>query len=110
MSIPTTTELAWAAGLFDGEGSAYIRGNEKIPRRGAMLTIEMTHEPTVLAVGQIFPIGSVSGPRLMRFGSKDLWRWRVHRLADVIAVGSALLPYLITKQEVMQRAITACLR
>lgn len=75
-----------------------------------MLTVDMTHQPTVATLGRIFPVASVSGPRLMRFGSQMLWRWRVYRLEHVIQVGELLLPFLVTKQEIVGQAVQACRR
>lgn len=42
-------ELAWAAGLFDGEGSSFAyRMNTKHPRKGLKLSIGQDHNPEVL--------------------------------------------------------------
>jgi len=81
--------LAWAAGLFDGEGST------SIARRGVRLAVKQ-HEPTVLlkfqdAVG----LGTVYGPYAIK-GREGFFEWSfvVTRFEHVQAVVAMLWPWL----------------
>ena len=42
--------LAWCAGLFDGEGSVYLRGQGADRRAGAMLYLVTKHAAVQLAI------------------------------------------------------------
>ena len=74
-------ELAWLAGLFDGEGC--VRICERVRRRGGSLgvnyyitaTINMTHAPTIRRVMDLSGVGAVynvknTAPRRRQFGWK----------------------------------------
>ena len=93
-------ELAWAAGLFDGDGSTYFaKHRTRTGYRTAEIAITQssgTGTPEVLtrfrsAVGNI---GHLSGP----YGGDDMhgpvYRLKVYRLRDVEAVINALSPWL----------------
>lgn len=99
---------AWAAGLFDGEGSVYLRQAGRYPRAGAMLTLEMTDLPTVERFAAVVPGGRLYPARVLK-GNQPLWKWRASSLDDVVQVSRALLPYAVTKQAVLQLALDSCL-
>lgn len=74
------TEMAWAAGWFEGEGCIFVR---KIQRRSGSvritlgLTANSTDEDTVLRFQDIVGCGSTAGPRTVKAfpNRKPCWRW-----------------------------------
>lgn len=91
------TELAWAAGFWDGEGSAYLTGSSDRATRQPQARINQsstTGVPTVLsrfhaAVG----LGSISGPEL-KHGREPLYRWVISRRSEIEEVATVLCPWL----------------
>lgn len=86
------TELAWAAGFFEGEGSVFRHSTKtKVPRLAASL--DQTDAPELIerflaavSLGKTYgPYGSGSG-RLR-------WRWAAYH-QEAHAVLTALEPYL----------------
>jgi hypothetical protein len=98
MAIKARTELAWAAGFFDGEGSTLTRGRG--PLKGGhwcemWLTVSQSNNPETLyrfqkAVGGI---GKVGGPWKYRENMLPLYRFDVRGIG-VVAVIDILWPYL----------------
>jgi hypothetical protein len=87
------TELAWAAGFFDGEGSTILDAR---PGRKVSLKVQVAQtEPTVLerfrkAVG----VGNINGPyRRNEVNQADYWQFRVQG-AGALDVLKALWPFL----------------
>lgn len=90
-------ELAWAAGFFDGEGSAWAQAQKG--RRTAQPYAQINQAdphgiPVVLerfknAVG----VGTINGPR-RKAGRIDLYSWIVSSRPDVQCTSEALGPWL----------------
>ena len=106
MSEIKETDLAWAAGLFDGEGCVQIKRdyNDKVNRRWTTYSLRAivvnTHVPTLVRFKAIVGIGTI---RPMAFygahskKSKQRWEWQaVSKQAEMVL--RALLPYLVTKK------------
>ena len=94
METPAKEDLAWAAGLFDGEGSV---GFYKYPGHGGSqfkLNITQYHPEVLIrfhrAVGGI---GKVVGPRIGHNG-KDRWDFRATSFQNVQAVIAMIWPWL----------------
>lgn len=91
------TELAWAAGFWDAEGSAYLTRARHRPTRHPRARINQsspTGIPHVLVRFQrILGLGRVRGPVLQE-GREPLYRWEVSSRADVASTFAALRPYL----------------
>src|SRR3990167_4700333 len=94
-------ELAYIAGLFDGEGTIFIEG-KKSYAKGAIskthylqLSIANTHKETIdwvksfLCFGQIIKIEQ---------GNKPLYNWRGYGVEAIVFL-KLLLPYLKIKRE-----------
>ena len=104
--------IAWAAGLFEGEGSIVSFGVRKHQRS---LTLAMTDEDIVLrfaatiGVGKIYgPYGYASSTSRRREHHKQYWRWSVSDKEGVIAAVSALLPFMGARRKAkMVEAIEA---
>lgn len=73
-------DLAWAAGLFEGEGfigfNRSTSDSEHRPRGYLTLELRMTDEDVVRRFASIVGVGSVNGPYLPKKGGKPFWGWR----------------------------------
>jgi hypothetical protein len=98
---PTDIELAWSAGILDGEGCISIQAKPVRPPRVSVshslfLKVTMGHKPTIERLHSIFGVGSITiqdrrGPRL-----NDSWSWwTASRNAHAVLL--AVRPYLVTK-------------
>ena len=95
----TTTDLAWAAGLIDGEGCIRInrgraQGKHLSPRYGVQLIVKMTHEASVRRLALMFG-GSVYHKNAA-VNRSELWGWQPNQELSRRAI-EVLLPYLFTK-------------
>lgn len=87
--MTSEAEIAWAAGLFEGEGSAFVGSGQ----RQAVVTVQMTDEDVVRRFSQIMDCGHVRS--YVKAGKrKDVWHWTAGKAEDVIAVLELLMPYL----------------
>lgn len=96
---PNVRELAWAAGLFEGEGCASLhRGSGRTNRRYVALSLSSTDEDAVRRFHQaIGSLGNVhKGKNGTRTG-KDIWHWRTARFEHSQAV-IAMLWYGLGKR------------
>lgn len=102
-------ELAWAAGVFEGEGfiGTYdYRGH----RPSWMMSVEMTDEDVVRKLHRVMGLGKVYGPYLRKTGRcadpLPTWVWRLARRCDIYAACVALFPFMgQRRQERMVEAI-----
>ena len=83
----TSEEIAWAAGLFEGEGCATVSNGR--PR----LVLRMTDEESVRRFGDTVGIGRVYGPYTYP-GKSPIWVWLCDRPADSIALADDLWGWL----------------
>lgn len=91
------TDLAWAAGFWDGEGSAYLVGKRQRRRKQPHARINqssLTGVPDVLTRFQrIVGLGRVQGPDL-REGREPLYRWETGNQRGVRRIAALLWPWL----------------
>lgn len=104
----TNTELAWLAGLFDGEGCFCVR----IMNRGRNLksigsihckvTVQATSKVMIDQIELIYiKLGiryALDGPRMMARSKKPAYKIEVFRKADVENILSTVLKYLVVKK------------
>lgn len=109
--ITRNEEIAWAAGLFEGEGcwNAYVRRSGKIQ---AQARLSSTDQDVVEKFARIVGIGNVTGPRQNK--NKPQWKpvyeWCVYEIANVRALIEMFRPWmgerrLAKAEEVLVRAI-----
>lgn len=112
----TETELAWAAGLFEGEGSIYAAPaagrSSRSGRISLRLELHMTDEDVVRRFGDIVGVGTVRGP--YRSGGDDRfrprWKWRVSGAVAVqFLTESGLLTFLGQRRRAKAEEILAAL-
>ncbi len=113
--MPRETEIAYVAGLFDGEGSIqykqYMRkrphNKKAYPTWSIRLEIAMTNKSALLLVKQILGVGTVNEKRYKTpytVGWKKQWRWRCqHR--DAYYVSCLLSAYAHIKFEGLNKII-----
>ena len=103
-------ELAWAAGLFDGDGSTcFERHGTRADYRRADMSVTQTSRigvPEVLTrFHRIISVGHINGP----YGGTERWepihRWKAHRLVDVEAVAQAIWPWLGGVKQAQAKAV-----
>lgn len=74
--FPKHSEVAWAAGLFEGEGCIYLAGDKRRdpPYLYPGLQLTMNDRDVVERFHRIIGVGSICTSR--RSGRKDMWRWQ----------------------------------
>lgn len=94
-------EIAWLAGLLEGEGCFCLRANGS-----SFINCSMTDEDTVRRVHEITKAGTVTTPAL-RPGCKQVWAWRTGAREDVIRICNAVLPYMGQRRSAKIRELLA---
>jgi hypothetical protein len=85
------TDIAWAAGLYEGEGSLTKRKTDK----GAFISLNMTDKDVVEKIYNVTGVGSFfSIPSAEKGNRKPQWRWQVGKWEDVVDLLRLFLPYL----------------
>jgi hypothetical protein len=89
-------DLAWAAGLIDGEGCIQIAKRSTKNGHGYVLSfmVNMTHEATILRLRDLFGFGSITP--LKTTHKRPQWRW-VLGCAQAEILLRMVRPYLVTK-------------
>ena len=113
--MPSDTNLAYIAGLFDGEGCvSYKQYDRKRPHNkrayptwSIRLEISMTDKSVLKWIHEILKVGTVNPKRYKTkytLGWKKQWRWRCqHREAYYVA--RLLWPYAHVKLDKIQKII-----
>lgn len=101
---PTDEEWwAWAAGLFEGEGSAVCRPmsdrRRSLQRR---LQISMSDEDVLLRFREVVGAGSIRPEKTRRQPGggprKPMFRWTCSRWTDIERIARRLYPFLLTRR------------
>jgi intein/homing endonuclease len=101
LSLPTTeVELAYLAGIIDGEGSI-SRLNRDRPRRWTVSIASTSPE----LIEWLLQFGGHVHDLTNPLARKPGWQWVARTWRDVHALLSAVEPYLIIKREIANRAI-----
>ena len=109
------TDIAYLAGLFDGEGNIQYkqymrqrRNNERpYPTWSIRMEISMTDESVLRWIHEILQVGTVNPKRYKTkytVGWKKQWRWRC-QFRDAYFVARLLWPYAHVKMEGIQKII-----
>lgn len=108
VSVDRVADLAWAAGIIDGEGCIRIQRRRKGPGFDYRLDVgvEMCHIGTIDRLFQIFVRGStrMGTTKSPLTNHHQLYCWKVvgHDAANVLR---CVLPYLLTKRERAELAL-----
>jgi hypothetical protein len=101
---PSTAEIAWAAGLFEGEGSAVVcfqrlkRGSSERGKPYLQLTLSST-DLDVLQRLQRLVGGRLNGPYQWGDKRKPIWRWQMTGQKEVDRVVCLLFPWLGARRQ-----------
>lgn len=89
----TREDLAWAAGLFEGEGCITIGERNATRRRHPICQLNMADEDVVRRLHTVLGVGTV---RMRKYQpvKKDQWVWRVSSFEDAQYVIAALWNWL----------------
>ncbi len=90
---PSPEEVAWAAGLFEGEGCFTIRRDRGIRWPSATTALNMTDFVPVERFAEIVQVGKVYGPYIYG-GNKPFIRWQVQGVEGMKTVLALLKPWL----------------
>ena len=82
-------DIAWAAGLFEGEGSMSVRGN-----LGVSLFLGMTDEDVVARFATIVGAGRVYVKQRPKQEWKDIYAWHCNKSEDVRRILSEFMPHM----------------
>jgi len=106
-------DAAYAAGLFDGEGSVYFKRMDQMKHKRpgkpvhkvwvVRMEMAMTDKDVIKWCHDLFQCGSF-GERKVKKGYKRQWRWRVsHR--DALYVAKIMWPYSQVKLHKIEQII-----
>ena len=100
------TDIAWAAGLFDGEGSVIYTNPKDRPNPRIQLTLSMTDKNAVEKFQAIVGTGSIITFHYNKEkGYLRQWKWSVEKGTDVAKTIKLLGPYLVTKKPAINKAL-----
>jgi hypothetical protein len=85
-----SNDIAWAAGLFEGEGTLFLTGQTGSP----CAALSMTDEDVVRRFAGVVGSGRVSKVIDPRPRHKPLWTWRLGTKEDIGALIELFHPYL----------------
>lgn len=94
---PTASEVAWAAGLFEGEGTLTISSMSKKSGKdqtAVKLKLCSTDEDIVQRFADIVEVGQIrEDDSMVKRGWKLQWEWYTNKQDSVIHVVNLLKPY-----------------
>lgn len=94
-------ELAYLAGVFDGEGCIFACHHRNYVQTG--VSVNGTYYPMIRSFFDTFKLGSLNvttdRQKYKNAGTRDLWRWAATNRTDQMYVLTLLSPWLIEKAE-----------
>jgi hypothetical protein len=91
-------QVAWAAGLFEGEGSLHVSTTDG--RWGHWyMQLSMTDEDAVRIFHEFVGVGTVNGPYWGHNSTKSYWTWQCGRNEDTLSLANMLYPYLCARRQ-----------
>lgn len=93
-SLWSRENIAWLAGLIEGEGCILV-GKRENGAKSFRIAVNMTDKDVLCRVAEISGIGSVRGPfQPVNAKHKPFYRWNINRGEYVMALLSALYPFM----------------
>lgn len=99
--------MAWAAGLFEGEGSITHTRNSGRQSRQRWLTLSMTDGDVVRRFARVVACGTVKLHERTNPRWEPIYKWTCSRWADTERVLRAFLPYLGKRRSAKARLLLA---
>tara|TARA_A100001515_G_C4556268_1_gene205102 strand:+ start:204 stop:536 length:333 start_codon:yes stop_codon:yes gene_type:complete len=97
--MDSSNELAYLAGVFDGEGSFGIWSRGKDKKKGFRASIEMTDADVIMKFLVYFQVGQILFIKPKEKHYKPIYRWKVD-LDRAIEVVRKMLPYLSKRRQI----------
>jgi hypothetical protein len=100
MNKMTKEQIAWVAGVFEGEGTFTYRTYSGTGRKQITLRVVMTDLDIITRLHKYTGLGNIYGPytssQLKKDGTlrKVSYHWAITKQPDVIAFGDVLRPWL----------------
>lgn len=85
-----TTDIAWFAGLFEGEGCIYTPKG----RHGVAIAIKMTDRDVIKRVHSMFPNGNFHEVPQKQAHHKMQYEWRTGKSKEIVRILNLILPHL----------------
>lgn len=102
MSEPTEAQIAWAAGIFEGEGCIMA-----VKKTAVKLSVEMTDLDVLEAFQMIVGAGNICHKTCTN--PKPQWKaryhWQVYNRDDVERILRAFLPWLLSRRRAKAEAM-----
>src|SRR5215510_6894671 len=99
-----TLEIAWLAGLLEGEGCFHVNFSQKNPY--IFVEMQMTDEDVVYKAQEVSGIGNVTHISRKTAGWNDCWRWSISTQKDAAALMMTIYPLMGQRR---QEKIKECL-
>lgn len=104
------TDLAWLAGLADGESCVRLEHRkERREKKGSdnyrlVFEINMVHKDTILRIIDILKVGTIIKKKSRRSKDRVSWVWRIS-CTNAKNVLNLLYPYVVTKKKEFEIAL-----
>lgn len=99
-------EIAWLAGLLEGEGCFRLRRAAGRARGNLDVQLNMTDEDVVRRAHAVSRLGTCHGPYQQSGNRKPYWVWKVSGNDDAEALMEALLPWMGARRAEQIKSIT----
>ena len=102
MSTVKELQIAWAAGIIEGEGCFSLNKNGYGSEYGR-ISVKMTDEDIINRLQQVFNAGhvhEVTAPSHVDRGFKRAWTWEVGKSCDVERIVEDIFPYLGERRQI----------
>src|SRR5260221_4026358 len=97
MNTPSDTDIAWAAGLWEGEGNIgtihKVDARHRLPRMEPRLQLPTTDLDVLQKFQAVWGVGKIVGPYHGRPNEKPYWRWSTHSWDEFVAIRGAMRPW-----------------
>jgi len=91
---PDRSEIAWAAGLFEGEGCTYPNHRKDRPNPVPVMCLSTTDKDVLERFVQVVGVGPMSARSKKQPQYKQQWVWTISGFERVQAIGAAFWPWL----------------
>lgn len=97
--MASSEELAWAAGLFEGEGSlVYTKIKNRKDSYKVHVVVSSTDKDVLDTFQKVIGFGPINGPYAPSNGNKLRYVWEVQNFRDCLKATELLYPYLHSRR------------
>jgi hypothetical protein len=104
--VINVNEVAWLAGLLEGEGSFHFASQPNGWNDKLTLQLVMTDRDVVLRAYEVFRMGNWNGPYPLKSG-KDAWHWSVSSKKELPQILMTIYPLMGKRRQRQIRQILA---